>query len=259
MNVWTASAYGWIAYLATIVFIGGGAEAGATLARWRGNRRTSDADRILSTLAAPSIGLLALMIGFTFSMALSRFDARNAAVLNEANAIGTAALRGRMLPEPYRSAVAPLFKEYTLLRIPNKGDVLGSPSTTEVVRRSLAIQESLWRAGMEAAAVDSRVVPLGLFIQALNVMIDVHEERLTAARGQVPSVVFVMLDGIAIVAFGFAGYGLALANARCRVGLWIMAIVMSSVIMLAADLDRPQTGFITVDQQPLLDIIDGGR
>ena len=67
-------------------------------------------------------------------------------------------------------------------------------------------------------------MPLGLFIQALNAMIDMHEERLTAGRGQVPTVVFVMLDGIAIVAFGFAGYGLELANARCRVGLWIMAL-----------------------------------
>jgi hypothetical protein len=165
-------------------------------------------------------------------------------------------IAGRMLPEPYSSDVAPLFKEYARLRVSNKGDSPGTSTIAEAVRRSLAIQETLWRTGMDAATVNSQVVPSGLFIQALNVMIDVHEERLMAAQSQVPSVVFVMLDGIAIVAFGFAGYGLELANARCRAGMWIMAVMMGSVIMLVADLDRPQSGFITVDQQPLLDIID---
>lgn len=259
MNAWLDATNGWVIYLTMIISIGGGVEAGAAVARrWR-QGPVSDADRVLSMLAAPSIGLLALMIGFTFSMALSRSDARRSAVLSEANAIGTAALRGRMLPEPYSSTVGPLFKEYATLRVRDKGDSLQSSTTTEAIRRSLAIQESLWRVGMDAAAADPQVVPSGLFMQALNTMIDVHEERLTAARSQVPAVVFAMLEGIAIVAFSFAGYGLQLANARCRVGMWIMAVMMGSVIMLVADLDRPQTGFITVDQQPLLDVIDGIR
>jgi hypothetical protein len=259
MKAWLDSGTGWLIYLITVILIGGGVEAGAAVARrWR-RQPASVADHVLSTLAAPSIGLLALMIGFTFSMALSRFDARRSAVLSEANAIGTAALRGRMLPEPYSSTVAPLFKEYATLRVRDKGDSFDSSTTTDAVRRSSAIQESLWRAGMDAAAADPQVVPSGLFIQALNTMIDVHEERLTAGRSQVPSVVFVMLEGIAIVAFSFAGYGLQLANARCRFGMWIMAAMMGSVIMLVADLDRPQAGLITVDQQPLLDTIAGMR
>jgi hypothetical protein len=259
MNAWLDATIGWVIFITTIILIGGGIEAGAAIARRRRRPPASDADRVLSTLAAPSIGLLALMIGFTFAMALSRADARRSAVLSEANAIGTAALRGRMLPEPYSSTVAPLFKEYATLRVRDKGDTFGSSTTTDAIRRSLAIQESLWSAGMEAAAADPHVVPSGLFIQALNTMIDVHEERLTAGRSQVPSMVFVMLEGIAIVAFSFAGYGWQLANTHCRAGLWIMAVMMGSVIMLVADLDRPQVGFITVDQQPLLDTIAGIR
>jgi hypothetical protein len=259
MNAWLDATNEWVIYLSTIILIVGGVEAGVALARWQRRHPATDADRVLSTLAAPSIGLLALMIGFTFSMALSRFEARRSAVLTEANALGTAALRGRMLPEPYSSTVAPLFKEYARLRVASRGDTFDSPRATEALRRSLAIQESLWRAGMDAAAANPQVVPSGLFLQALNSLIDVHEERLTARRNEVPSVVFIILDGIAIVAFGFAGYGLQLANARCRAGLWIMAVMIGSVIMLVADLDRPQAGFITVDQQPLLDFIDGTR
>jgi hypothetical protein len=259
MNTWLDTTNGWVIYLLTIILIGGGMEAGEALGRWRRQHSTTYADRVLSTLAAPSIGLLALMIGFTFSMSLSRFEARRSAVLSEANAIGTAALRGRMLPEPYSTAVAPLFKEYAMLRVRNPGDVLGSPATAEAIRRSLAIQELLWREGMDATAANPQVVPSGLFIQALNTMIDVHQERLAAARNQVPPVVFIMLDGIAIIAFGFAGYGLQLANVPCRAGMWIMVVMMGSVIMLVNDLDRPQGGFITVDQRPLLNFIDGNR
>jgi hypothetical protein len=90
-------------------------------------------------------------------------------------------------------------------------------------------------------------------------MIDVYEERLAAARNEVPSVIFVMLDGIAVIAFDFAGHGLQLANARCRGGMWIMAATVGTVIMLVADLDPPMAGFITADQQPRLNSINGNR
>ena len=115
MNEWFNATDGRAIYLVTIVLILGGEEIGAAFARRSRNGTTNDADRFLSSLATPSIGLLALIIGFTFSMALSRFEARRSAVLSEANAIGTAALRGQMLPEPYRSTVAPLFKEYAMI------------------------------------------------------------------------------------------------------------------------------------------------
>ena len=259
MAEWLDATNGWILYLIAVILIGCGKEIGAALAGPARDRPASDGDRFLSALAAPSIGLLALMIGFTFSMSLSRFDARRSAVLSEANAIGTAALRGRMLPEPYSATVAPLFKEYATIRVGNPGDAITSPATAELVRRSLDIQEKLWRAGMDAAAANPQVVPSGLFIQALNTMIDVHQERLTAARNRVPWVVFLMLEGIAVVAFGFAGYGLRLANVRSRWAMWIMAAMIGGVILLVLDLDRAQSGFIMVSQQPLLDFIDGNR
>src|SRR5262249_53666811 len=66
----------------------------------------------VSTLESAILGLLALMIGFTFAMALSRFEARRAAVLEEANAIGTTALRTRLLPAPHSTESLKLLREY---------------------------------------------------------------------------------------------------------------------------------------------------
>src|SRR6516225_8603034 len=74
----------------------------------------------VSTLEAAVLGLLALMIGFTFAMALSRFEARRDAVLNEANAIGTTALRARLLSEPHRTEVLKLLREYVQTRLDSR-------------------------------------------------------------------------------------------------------------------------------------------
>src|SRR5712672_4743696 len=71
----------------------------------------------ISALEQSLLGLLALIVGFTFLMALTRFEARRDAVLNEANAIGTTALRARLLPEPYRTESLKLLRQYVQIRL----------------------------------------------------------------------------------------------------------------------------------------------
>jgi len=88
-------------------------------------------------------------------------------------------------------------------------------------------------------------------------MIDVHEKRLTFDRDYVPAVVFLMLEGMAVLALGFCGYGVAQARMHHRIAILLLAFMIGSVITLVVDLDRPQSGFITVSQQPLLDLIKG--
>jgi hypothetical protein len=258
MDNWFNTTNEWIIYALTVLLLMGAVECGVLLANYhRARDPDEDANHFVSSLAAPSIGLLALMIGFTFAMSLSRFEARKAAVLDEANAIGTAALRGRMLPEPSSAAVAPLFKEYAQLRVVHRGLRFGSVQSAEQLRRSAELQERLWQVAMAAAKSNPNVVPTGLFIQALNSMIDMHETRLTANRNNVPVVVFLMLEGIAVVALGFSGYGAAQARMHHRLAMLLMALMIGSVITLIFDLDRPQSGIITVSQQPLLDVIQG--
>ena len=86
---------------------------------WRLGARTQGhgASGNISALEQSLLGLLALIVGFTFLMALTRFEARREAVLNEANAIGTTALRARLLPEPHRTESLKLLREYAQIRI----------------------------------------------------------------------------------------------------------------------------------------------
>src|SRR3954462_3948953 len=153
-----------------------------------------------STLESAILGLLALMIGFTFAMALSRFEARREAVLNEANAIGTTALRARLLPAPHNAAALNVLREYVQLRLDITRRVPSSTELNAATARSNGLQEALWQQAMAVAAKDSGLVPTGLFIQALNEMIDSQGKRLAAFHSRVPNIVLLALYGVATVA-----------------------------------------------------------
>jgi hypothetical protein len=256
MNEWLHNTNYWVLYAVTVAILVGAAELGAALARWHRVPRTSEMDRFVATLAAPAVGILALMIGFTFAMSLSRFEDRVSELAEEANAIEKAALRGRLLAEPHRSAVAPLFKEYVRARIAPLGEDIDSPAMKARIHRSRQIQETLWREATAAAESNPQVVPTGMFVEALNGMIDAYGRRIAARRNRVPPAIFVVLEAIAIVAIGFSGYGAHGTDTHRRTAMWIMAVMIGIVIALIVDLDTPQRGLVTVSQKPLFDLID---
>jgi hypothetical protein len=223
------------------------------IGRWLG-ARTEDRDSSnVSTLESAVFGLLALMLGFTFAMALSRFEARRDAVLNEANAIGTTALRARLLPEPERKEVLQLLKQYVKIRLEITQRPVSRTELMTAISQSNALQESLWQQAATLAAKNNGMVPTGLFVQTLNDMIDNQGKRLAALRNRVPNIVLLALFGIAIVGSGFAGYANGLDLRRTQVPVFIMAVLVSGVIFLILDLDRPGGGFIAVSQQPMID------
>jgi hypothetical protein len=140
---------------------------------WRlGIRAEGRGGNNISALEQSFLGLLALMIGFTFAMALTRFEGRREAVLNEANAIGTTALRARLLPEPYRTETLKLLREYAQIRVDYLPSGKSFAELPPVVDRSNKIQASLWQQARAAMLKDNSMVPGGLFIQSLNEMID---------------------------------------------------------------------------------------
>jgi hypothetical protein len=224
---------------------------------WRLGLRTEghgDSGNI-SALEQSLLGLLALIVGFTFLMALMRFEARRDAVLNEANAIGTTALRARLLPEPHRTESLKLIREYAQLRIDYLPTGKSFAELPALIDRSNNIQESLWQQVKALSAKDSNMVPTGLFIQSLNEMIDDQGKRLSALRNNVPEVVLLSLFGIAAIACGFAGYASGLDPLRSRLPVFLTAFLICSVIFVILDLDRPNVGFIKISQQPMIDTV----
>jgi Protein of unknown function (DUF4239) len=223
------------------------------LGRWLGVRVGDREGENIRTLESAVLGLLALMIGFTFAMALSRFEARREAVLSEANAIGTAALRARLLPSPHSAEAQKLLREYVQIKLDLTRSVPSPAQLNSALARSNQIQEALWQQAMIAAAKDNEMVPTGLFIQTLNEMIDNQAKRLAAYTSHVPNIVFLALYGVTAVASAFAGFAAGLGNRSSRLPVYLMGMLVCAMILLIEDLDRPGAGFITVSQQPMLD------
>ena len=213
-------------------------------------RRGRDND---ATLEAAVLGLLALMISFSFAMALSLFEARRDAVLSEANAIGTTALRARLLPAPHDAQTVKLLREYVQIRL----DLSRQAPTARVLDaasdRSNAIQTSLWQEVKAVEAVDKGMVPTGLFIQTLNEMIDNQQKRLTAYNNRVPDIVLIALYSIAFVATAFAGFGAELDSRRSRLPVYLTGLIICAVMLLIQDLGRPDAGLIRTSQKPMID------
>jgi hypothetical protein len=241
----------------SVIFFGGLAVIWGVseLGWWYGKRGDGHSTNI-GTLESATAGLLALIIGFTFAMALSRFEARRDAVVQEANAIGTTALRARLLPEPHRAETLKLLREYVQVRIAafHSGYSFAELKTT--VDRSNAIQEALWKRAQAVAAADKALIPAGLYIQSLNQMIDAQGVRLAALRNRIPGIVLVSLYVLAAVASGFVGYASAIDPRLTRLPVIIMGLLVSLVLYLIIDLDRPNNGFITNNQQAMIDVAE---
>jgi hypothetical protein len=241
-------------FLATVIVIAGAAELGA----WLGRRvRASENDSTdIGTLTGAALGLLALLLAFSFSLALSRYDARRTLVLEEANAIGSTANFALMLPEPARKPIVKMLRDYTEVRIG-----LGVPYDPAKLQRdialSLQLQAALWQQAVAVSAAAPQSLAAYRFIGSLNEINNIHESRLTALRYHVPGAVMLMLIGVAMVAMGFTGYQVGARETRGRVATLLMSLTVTVVIMLVVDLDRPARGLIQVPVQPLVDAAQG--
>jgi len=94
------------------------------------------------------------------------------------------------------------------------------------------------------AEKDPRSVPLGLFVDSLNDVIDLHEKRLQALENHVPEAVLYLLYGVAAVALGFIGYGCGLDGQRRAVSTALVSLLIALVLMVIIDIDRPRRGLV---------------
>lgn len=226
----------------------------ASLGTWYGIRshRRGAKQEDLGMLAGATLGLLALLLAFSFSLALARFEKRRTMVLEEANAIGSAANFALMLPDTARQPVLDLLRDYATLRI-GLGRPFDPAKLQQDVTRSVDLQSRLWTIGVTVTAAAPQSLAVHRFVGSLNEMNNIHESRLAAIRYRIPGEVMMMLLGVAMVAMALTGYHSGVRGARRPVATLLMAMTVGVVMTLVADLDRPARGFIQVPVQPLID------
>jgi hypothetical protein len=230
------------------------AEVGFRVGRRHG-RRVGDMEPHVGTIQGALLGLLALLLGFSFAMAQSRYDARRALVVDEANAIGAAYLRAQLLPKPEGPEVAEALRRYVDVRLESVGERVDEPGLREAIKESERLHDYLRARAVRAAQQDPRPA-MNLFITSLNEVIDLHTKRLSALRNHVPAIVFLLLYFVAAVAMAVTGYAAGLVGQRSVWPTTITAILIATVIAVVMDLDRPRRGLITVSQQSMMELRD---
>jgi hypothetical protein len=122
--------------------------------------------------------------------------------------------------------------------------------------RSNQIREALWLTTKRLAEQEKGIVPTGVFVQAVNEMLDSQGRHTFALESGVPNAVFWALYGIGAVAFLLVGYANRLqGQSSLRIPIYLMAAAVSGLIVLIQDLNRPAVGFINVNQTPMIDAV----
>ena len=171
-------------------------------------------------------------------------------LLDEANAIGTTYLRAGMLPDR-REEIRALLREYVDVRL----KAVLSNNIAEGMRQSLNIQDQLWAQAVAVGEKNPNSIVVGLFMQSLNEVIDLHAKRVQAGlRNRIPAAFWVALFAVAVFSLATMGYHSGLAGTSRSLAVLAVAFTFSAVIGLIADLDRPQEGGLKVSQQALIDL-----
>jgi len=240
----------WGFFLVVLALALASVESGYRLGRLRYERRKNENDSPVGEMVAAILGLLALILAFTFGFGAERFDARRQMVLDEANAIGTTYLRTQMLPEG-GERIRALLKEYVDVRL---NAVLGD-NLAEGLRRSDAIQTQLWNEAVTLGQKNPNSIVVGLFVQSLNQVIDLHAQRVQVGlRNRVPGAIWVVLLAVSVASLVAMGYHAGLTGTSRSLTVLTITFAFSAVIGLIADLDRPQQGVLKVGQQALIDL-----
>ena len=231
----------------------------AVLGDRRGRRLSSTVDDAhrsqVGAVQATVLGILGLLLGFTFSMGVDRYDQRRGLVLEEANAIGTTWLRANLLPEPHRQPVRSLLENYIDIRLRAQAQLHDSALVADDRRQSQEIQSKLWQHA-EASAQEAPNDITATFIETLNELIDTDARRVAAARGRIPSGVWLILMFVSAVGCWITAYAAGTHGVRSLLTKLLLPLLITVVMVLIYDLTHERRGIVHIIQQPLIDLRD---
>jgi len=195
--------------------------------------------------------LVGLILAFGLTLAIGRYDTRRAAVVDDANTIGTTYLRAQTLAEPVRSDSLRLLREYTDASLALSEAVPTTDGFVRAVAREDAIQRRLWSLAGDALAGAPRDSAPRLYVETLNQMIDQQTVRVAALNNRIPSAVLALEVLGAAFAFGLLALYTAM-HGRGATTVVLAGALVTVLLLVIFDLDRPTRGLIRVPDTPLI-------
>jgi len=219
----------------------------AALSRYRSKDTETSED--LGVIQTATLTLLALIIGFTFSMAIDRHDNRETLEEGEANAIGTEYLRADLLPGNTSARTKDLLNQYLEQRIlfysrQNKAKI------QEIQQKTDTLQSALWSEILPAAR--SQPSPtIALVVSGMNDVLNSQGYVQAAWWNRIPYPAWALMAAIALCANILVGFGAR--NFKKNIGLFMIFPFVTSVsFFLIADIDSPRGGVIRIEPRNLI-------
>ncbi len=199
----------------------------------------------LGAINGTLLGLLGLLLAFTFSMSNSRFDTRRQLVIEEANAIGTVILRTDIYPDSMRTILRASLKEYVEARIEFYQVGFDVENIVKYYLKADSIGKKIWIIAATYAKTDDVTTRTSQLIPALNDMIDITTTRRAAGESTIPDSIIFFLFILCLCSAFLLGY-----DRKGKID-WVVvtgfAIMLSFTVFNILDLDRPRGGIINMD------------
>ena len=238
-------------FLLTFFVLWFAAWLGGKISQWR-HGLADDVRPDFGTVLAATLTLLGLIIGFSFSMATTRYDLRKTYEESEANAIGTEYIRADLLPAADGSRVRDLLRQYTDLRIRfyisrNESDL------AQIAAATTKVQDELWSAASKPALGQPTPV-IALAVAGMNDVINSQGYTQAAWWNRIPGGAWALMFVIALFCNVMLGYGARKVDARL---LMVLPLVVAISFFLISDIDSPRRGWIQVVPQNLVSLKAG--
>jgi hypothetical protein len=207
----------------------------------------------LGVVVAATLTLLGLIIGFSFSMAIARYDLRKNYEEAEANAIGTEYARAGLLPAAAAMAVRDQLRRYVVLRIlyyraRDEGEL------RQINAETAGLQSEMWRV-VEAAAIEKPTPMMALAVSGMNDVLNSQGYTQSAWWNRIPTAAWGLMAAIAVFGNLLVGFSTRIADGNPAVS-WVLPVIVSISFLLVADIDSPRGGFIHVVPQNLTSVSD---
>ena len=236
-------------FIGLLVLVAGSAIGGLLIGRSRrehhhGLRESS------GVLQGALLGFMGLVLAFGLSLAIGRYQDRRTAVVDDANTIGTTYLRAQTLSEPMRSRSLSLLVKYTDIEMSLTEEVPGSDAAEQTIARGTALQSQLWSLNGQAIRGQPTASAPRLYEDSLNEMIDQQTVRVAGLNNRVPTEVLLLEVIGSAGAMFLVGLHVGLLG-RSLTPLLLAAGLVTFMLFVTFDLDRPTRGFIEIPDAPL--------
>jgi hypothetical protein len=245
----------YVVWLLLLMVLAAITEAGYWLGR-RAKARLGDeavaSDDHTREVQTALFAVLGLLLAFTYSMAVSRFDDRKQALTAETTAIQTAYLRTQLLPTALQTSEAALLRHYVDLRLASARPDWYRDAILK--NQTHALQQQMWAPAAEAAKQDPQSNTLQLFVESLNDLITAQGKRDAARLNHLPGSALYLLFAVSALSLGVLGYRAGLGRGRSLLGTVLLVLLIGTLLVVILDIDHPYQGLITISQQSLIDL-----